>query len=152
METETPLTDAQCVKSGHPGVPAAYLSADFAREMERQLRALVASCNEYGGGASISHPRYTRQLSAARKFLENVKEHATLSARARVDHGVDVDTTEKHVNRTADRGCVSRLVRLFRCLLCWTRLARLRFEVRHKATCSHLCSRNKPPTQKPLNP
>jgi len=46
------------------------------QEMERQFRDLVTICNEYGGGASISHPRYTRQLSAAKKFLENVKEHA----------------------------------------------------------------------------
>jgi hypothetical protein len=38
-------------------------------------------------------------------ILENVKEHATLSARARVDHGVGVKTTEDHVNRAADRGC-----------------------------------------------
>jgi hypothetical protein len=45
-------------------------------------------------------------------FLPNVKEHATLSARASVDHGVDVEVTEDHVNRAADRGCVSRLVRL----------------------------------------
>ena len=35
----------------------------------------------------------------------NVKEHAPLSAGARVDHGVDVETTEDHVNRAADRGC-----------------------------------------------
>lgn len=37
--------------------------------------------------------------------LANVKEHATLSARARVDHGVDVEVTKGHVNRAADRGC-----------------------------------------------
>jgi len=37
--------------------------------------------------------------------LENVKEHATLSAGATVDHGVEVETTEEHVNRAADRGC-----------------------------------------------
>ncbi len=35
----------------------------------------------------------------------NVKEHAILSVGASVDHGVDVKTTEDHVNRTADRGC-----------------------------------------------
>ena len=35
----------------------------------------------------------------------NVKEHATLSARASVDHGVDVETMGEHVNRAADRGC-----------------------------------------------
>jgi hypothetical protein len=46
---------------------------------------------------------------AARKkrfiFLDNVKEHATLSAGASVDHGVDVETTLEHENRAADRGC-----------------------------------------------
>jgi hypothetical protein len=36
---------------------------------------------------------------------ENVKEHATLSAGASVDNGVEVKTTEDHVNRAADRGC-----------------------------------------------
>ena len=35
----------------------------------------------------------------------NVKEHATLSAGASFDHGVDVKTTEDHKNRAADRGC-----------------------------------------------
>ena len=45
----------------------------------------------------------------------NVKEHATLSAGAHFDHGVDVETTGEHVNRAADRGCVSRLVELSRC-------------------------------------
>ena len=35
----------------------------------------------------------------------NVKEHATLSARAHVDHGVEVGITDEHVNRAADRGC-----------------------------------------------
>ena len=38
-------------------------------------------------------------------FWPNVKEHATLSAGARVDHGVSVGITEEHVNRAADRGC-----------------------------------------------
>ena len=35
----------------------------------------------------------------------NVKEHATLSAGASVDHGVEVETTGEHGNRAADRGC-----------------------------------------------
>ncbi len=35
----------------------------------------------------------------------NVKEHATLSASASVDHGVNVEITVEHVNRAADRGC-----------------------------------------------
>jgi hypothetical protein len=38
-------------------------------------------------------------------MCHNVKEHATLSAGASVDHGVDVEVTEEHVNRAADRGC-----------------------------------------------
>jgi hypothetical protein len=44
-------------------------------------------------------------LDENRLSQENVKEHATLSARASVDHGVEVKTTEEHVNRAADRGC-----------------------------------------------
>ena len=47
----------------------------------------------------------------------NVKEHATLSAGARVDHGVSFETKERHVNRAADRGCVSRLVLLLHSLI-----------------------------------
>ena len=38
-------------------------------------------------------------------FMQNVKEHAPLSARAGFDHGVEFESTEKHVNRAADRGC-----------------------------------------------
>ena len=45
-------------------------------------------------------------LDAKRRILEvNVKEHATLSAEAGVDHGGEVGITEGHVNRAADRGC-----------------------------------------------
>ena len=44
-------------------------------------------------------------------FLANVKEHATLSAGASVDHGVEVKCRKGHENWAADRGCVSRLVR-----------------------------------------
>jgi hypothetical protein len=40
----------------------------------------------------------------------NVKEHAPLSAGASVERGVDVETTQEHENKAADRGCVSRLV------------------------------------------
>jgi hypothetical protein len=48
-------------------------------------------------------------------FQQNVKEHATLSAGAGADHGVEVETIKEHVKRAADRGCVSRLVELSRC-------------------------------------
>ena len=37
--------------------------------------------------------------------IANVKEHATLSAGAHVNHGVEVRITEDHENRAADRGC-----------------------------------------------
>ena len=49
----------------------------------------------------------------------NVKEHATLSAGASVDHGVEVEGRKGHENRAADRGCVSRLVR------CWLVCSRM---------------------------
>ena len=53
-----------------------------------------------------------RELVALFSFilLANVKEHAPLSARASVDHRVKVEARDEHVNRAADRGCVSRLV------------------------------------------
>jgi hypothetical protein len=38
---ETPRTDAECVKTGHPGAPAAYLNAEFARRLERQRDELM---------------------------------------------------------------------------------------------------------------
>ena len=44
------------------------------------------------------------------RFWSNVKEHATLSAGAHVDHGVDVGITVEHVNRAADRGCCVSVV------------------------------------------
>ena len=52
------------------------LAARLERERdaaEKQLRDLVEACNQYGGGASLSHPRYTRQLSAVKKFLHNAE-------------------------------------------------------------------------------
>jgi hypothetical protein len=54
----------------------------------------------------------TFELALMRFRLLNVKEHATLSARASVDDGVEVECRKGHENRAADRGCVSRLVRL----------------------------------------
>lgn len=53
-----------------------------------------------------------RNTPSRNNFPPNVKEHATLSAGARVDHGVKVEIVEKHVNRAADGVAVSRLVRL----------------------------------------
>jgi len=66
-----------------------------------------------GAALHPSRPGPDRGRSAAVDFdWVSVKEHATLAAGANVDHGVDVKTTENHVNRAADRGCVSRLVRI----------------------------------------
>jgi hypothetical protein len=47
-------------------------------------------------------PRTSRQNCL---LLANVKEHAPLSARAGVDRADGVVTTDKHVNKAADRGC-----------------------------------------------
>lgn len=38
-------------------------------------------------------------------FLQNVREHAPLSAGASVERGVEVENTGEHENRAADRGC-----------------------------------------------
>ena len=46
-------------------------------EAIKELRKLVTACERHGFAASMSHPRYTRQLSAARKFLENDSNPAT---------------------------------------------------------------------------
>ena len=59
----------------------------------------------------LGHENFLMEVGALH-CLANVKEHATLSARARVDHGVEVECRKGHENRAADRGCVSRLVRL----------------------------------------
>ena len=50
--------------------------------------------------------------------LQNVKEHATLSAGASVDHGVGVETTQEHENRAADRGCCVSSCSTLRFVVC----------------------------------
>ena len=55
-------------------------------------------------------------------LLANVKEHAPLSARVSVDHGVEVVITGNHVTRTAPSGWMVRLVRCV--FLFWARPAR----------------------------
>jgi hypothetical protein len=67
---------------------------------------------------AINRPKGVVPKSAERFYQANVKEHATLSAGARADHGVDVEVRKRHENRAADRVCVSRLVRrAFGCLV-----------------------------------
>jgi hypothetical protein len=60
-------------------------------------------------GMTCSHCKETTD-TAHFIYEPNVKEHATLSAGASVDHGVEVKAKIGHTNRAADRGCVSRLV------------------------------------------
>ena len=47
----------------------------------------------------------TSGAAALFQFFCRDKEHAALSAFASVAHGVEVKTTEDHVNRAADKGC-----------------------------------------------
>ena len=56
------------------------------------------------GELSAQEIRTIRAVLAA-ILPPNVKEHATLSAGASVDHGVEVETKGEHENRAADRGC-----------------------------------------------
>jgi hypothetical protein len=80
--------------------------ADFAFANSQQAQKSRA-------GAPMQEQSKKRPIVAVREIisLPNVKEHATLSAGASVDHRVEVKTTKDHENRAADRGCVSRLVR-----------------------------------------
>jgi hypothetical protein len=52
-----------------------------------------------------------------------------MEARARVDHGVEVECRKLHENRAADRGCVSRLVVLLLFVVA------AHFSVNHSASC-----------------
>ena len=61
-----------------------------------------------------------RMIFIAVIFLATSKSTQPLSAGASVAHGVDVEAAEKHVNRAADRGCVSRLVRLLHWRCVWS--------------------------------
>ena len=54
-------------------------------------------------GIWVAAIKWLRLLSFS--YWTNVKEHATLSARAHVDHGVKVIATDDHENRVANRGC-----------------------------------------------
>jgi hypothetical protein len=47
----------------------------------------------------------TAVILGSTEATATVKEDAPLSARASVDHGVEVETTGEHENKAADRGC-----------------------------------------------
>ena len=55
--------------------------------------------------AEESNAAVTSRIAKRMVSWANVKEHATQSAGAHVDHGVRVVATGDHENRAADRGC-----------------------------------------------
>ena len=59
----------------------------------------------------------TSGAAALFQFFCRDKEHAALSAFASVAHGVEVKTTEDHVNRAAGRGCHGATCSAGLCLL-----------------------------------
>jgi hypothetical protein len=78
--SDTPETDAVAALEGNWDTKALRMGA-FARKLERKLEAtrsqlerLLKVEDTYGNTASMSHPRMTREISVARKFLsENAK-------------------------------------------------------------------------------
>jgi hypothetical protein len=75
------------------------------REMERSLpKPLFSTASRALAPSEVSGWR-SRVVLGWSFFLPNVKEHTPLSARASVDHRVEVETTVNHRNRAADRGC-----------------------------------------------
>ena len=74
------------------------LVAEDLAEAEAMLSAIKDT-------AALDRGHYGENPDSHGFILPNVKEHAPLSAGARVDHGVEVETTENHENRAADRGC-----------------------------------------------
>ena len=79
------------------------VSVDFARRLETErdeAREIAAWWRDnWKKGRTMS------MIASTELPWENVKEHAPLSARASVYHGVGVESTGEHVNRAADRGC-----------------------------------------------
>jgi len=69
------------------------------------------------------------EIFHANGYGASVKEHATLSARARVDHGVEVENTGEHVNRAADRGCCVSTCSVSLLNVIVNRLARIIFKL-----------------------
>lgn len=79
-ETDTPETDGEWNRLAcldHPEFERRL--ADFCRHLERErneavevMRQLVTEQDRFGHGASMNHPRLTRAITAARKFLEKI--------------------------------------------------------------------------------
>jgi hypothetical protein len=92
-----------------------------ARTSERRASTKSARQEHLAGSQADAHARKGAMKSCGRKnplssraeismrpsssLPRDVKEHATLSAGAHVDHGVEVENKGEHVNRAADRGC-----------------------------------------------
>jgi hypothetical protein len=86
--------------------------SDFARGVLYCVHLHAFRCCPYQGALSVGDHNIVGEIKKpgaerveSLHYLQNVKEHATLSAGASVDHGVGVETAEKHGNRAADRGC-----------------------------------------------
>ena len=91
---------------GENGLIAATMRAANATSSALSGKLVGFDCREKTLTFAMDEMRTTGTLGETGLiYLPNVKEHATLSARASVDHGVEVETTGKHVNRAADRGC-----------------------------------------------
>jgi hypothetical protein len=87
MNTPTPETDA----FARPPIPRTMGAQEYsdqllaiARNLERQrnaaiddLRSLADAISQFGGGASMLHPRITRSITAARKTLAIYDHPAT---------------------------------------------------------------------------
>ena len=87
MESDTPRTDAETMRDEYDHVdtefgafaPSNTVSADFARQLERELNEAMAALrnltDEIGmhESASMMHPRLTRAITAATKLTNETK-------------------------------------------------------------------------------
>jgi len=86
-ESDTPRTDAQTMSDDYdhidtdfgPFPPSITVSAEFARQLERELNDAMAALrnltDEIGKheGASMMHPRLTKAIAAANRLINETK-------------------------------------------------------------------------------
>jgi len=86
MNTPTPDTESLCesIQTSAPWDAAFNDMTCHAQKIERQrnaaiddLRSLADAISQFGGGASMLHPRITRAITAARKTLAIYDHPAT---------------------------------------------------------------------------
>jgi hypothetical protein len=66
--TQTPRTDAECGEPNEPGWPAVYISADFARQLEREHAELLEALESMvaaNGGIAVMPTIEARNQNAA---------------------------------------------------------------------------------------